>query len=553
MSELDVSKTRSPAAASGQSSATCLSVTIEQLVEHNNTAPSDEQDDCDKSIDTRLTYTGAFVLMFVIGLNTALDGIVYFPIAQHFNDIQRASWIVNGALITSTALQPIYGKCSDIVGRVPVLAFSVIFTFIGALLCAVSSSMDMVIASRAIQGIGNAGMYTLVNIIIADLFPERTRGKLMSYSSASWSLASAAGTVIGGAIVEKSTWRVVFWVNVGTSVLCCAVIATIMRLPKPSGTRKEKLGRVDFGGSLISLASIVLILLALSWGGQDYPWSSGRVISCIVVGIVIGVVFVYYEANYAKEPILPMYLFKTRNVALAVLGHLVFGAVTYAPLIFIPQWALVVKNTTPITSGLYTMPLPVAEGFAVVIAGILVTKFGRYRECLWFGATCLLVAATLLITLHRSTHSAEVIGIMVLYGIGFGACIQTLILTAQVSAAGRDSATSTTACLFMRSLGSMLVVAVLSSVSENKRKTEFAKVIANFPDYADAVAKITKNQSLIHRLPIPDELFRQIADVFMKSMRSAFIALVPFAVLYFILVFFIQHKRLNTVRKITIQ
>ncbi|ORX69948.1 MFS general substrate transporter [Linderina pennispora] len=553
MRDSDVSQTQSPATTSGNTSATCLSVTIEQLVEHSNGTTIEQPADEEKSMDTRLTYVGAFVLMFAVGLNTALDGIVYFPIAQHFNDIQRASWIVNSYLITTTALQPIYGKCSDIVGRVPILALSVIFMFIGSLLSGVSSSMDMIIVSRAIQGIGGAGMYTLVNIIIADLFPERKRGELMSYSSASWSFASAAGTIIGGAIVEKSTWRVVFWVNVATSVLSGAVIATIMRLPKPSGTRREKLDRVDFGGSVISLASIVLVLLALSWGGQQYPWSSARVISCIVVGVAIGILFVYYEANHPKEPILPMYLFKTRNVALAVLGHLVFGAVTYAPLIFIPQWALVVKNTTPITSGLYTMPLPIAEGFAVVIAGVLVTRFGRYRECLWFGGTCLLVAATLLITLHRNTHSAEVIGIMVLYGIGFGACIQTLILTAQVGAAGRDSATVTTACLFMRSLGGMIVVAVMSTVSENKRKTEFAKVMALFPNYADSIARISKSQSLIHRIALPDEVFHRIVEVFMKSMRSAFTALVPFSVLFFLAVLFVEHKRLNTVKKITIQ
>ncbi|KAJ1951789.1 hypothetical protein EC988_003908 [Linderina pennispora] len=524
MRDSDVSQTQSPATTSGNTSATCLSVTIEQLVEHNNGTIIEQPADEEKSMDTRLTYAGAFVLMFAIGLNTALDGIVYFPIAQHFNDIQRASWIVNSYLITTTALQPIYGKCSDLVGRVPILAISVIFMFIGSLLSGVSSSMDMIIVSRAIQGIGGAGMYTLVNIIIADLFPERKRGELMSYSSASWSFASAAGTIIGGAIVERSTWRVVFWVNVATSVLSGAVIATIMRLPKPSGTRREKLDRVDFGGSVISLASIVLVLLALSWGGQQYPWSSARVISCIVVGVAIGILFVYYEANHTKEPILPMYLFKTRNVALAVLGHLVFGAVTYAPLIFIPQWALVVKNTTPITSGLYTMPLPIAEGFAVVIAGVLVTRFGRYREC-----------------------------IMVLYGVGFGACIQTLILTAQVGAAGRDSATVTTACLFMRSLGSMIVVAVMSTVSENKRKTEFAKVTALFPDYADSIARISKSQSLIHRIALPDEVFRRIVEVFMTSMRSAFTALVPFSVLFFLAVLFVEHKRLNTVKKITIQ
>ncbi|KAJ1949672.1 hypothetical protein EC988_004678 [Linderina pennispora] len=248
-----------------------------------------------------------------------------------------------------------------------------------------------------------------------------------------------------------------------------------------------------------------------------------------------------------------MYLFKTRNIALSVFGHLFFGAVTNAPLIFIPQWALVVKNTTPITSGLYTLPFSLSEGVAVVLTGLAVTKTGRYRECLWLGSVCLLVGSSLLIVLGRESHVGEVIGFMIICGFGFGTCIQTLILTAQVGAEGKDMATATTACIFTRSLGSMVVVAVLSSVSENKRKTEFANAIARFPEYASAITQVSYNQSLIHQLDLPVDVFNQILDVFMKSMRSAFIALIPFSVLFFLTVICIEHKRLNTAKKVTIQ
>ncbi|ORX69989.1 MFS general substrate transporter [Linderina pennispora] len=482
-----------------------------------------------------------------------MDSVIYIPVAEHFNDMQRASWIVNSYLITSASMQPIYGKCSDIVGRVPILAAAVMFLFIGSLLCAVSNSMDMLIACRSIQGLGTAGLFTIVNVVIVDLYAERKRGKLMGYSSSAWSLSAASGAVIGGVLAEKGKWRVAFWLNLTTSVLAGGVILTTIRVPKPSGTRREKLGRVDFGGSAISLVSIVLVLLALSWGGQQYPWSSARVICCIVFGVLIGALFVFYEAKYAKEPILPMYLFKTRNIALSVFGHLFYGAVVYAPLIFIPQWALVVKNTTPLTSSLYTIPMSIAEGIVVGLIGLAVTKTGRYRECLWFGSVCLLVAASLLITLDGNSSSGKVVGFMVLYGVGFGACIQTLLLTAQVCAEGKDSAATTAACLFIRSVGNMVVVAVLSSVSENKRKTEFAKVMALFPDYADSIARIAKNQSLIHKLALPDDVYNRVMDVFMKSMRSAFIALVPFAVIFLLIVLFIEHKRLSTVKKVTIQ
>ncbi|KAJ1951379.1 hypothetical protein FBU59_000195 [Linderina macrospora] len=543
---MDVEKSLPPADVVENSGATQLPEEKDQAAELGVEATGNTR-------DARITYFGIFMLMFLIGIYTTMDAVIYYPIAEHFNDMQRANWLINSYLITTTSMQPIYGKCSDIVGRVPTMAAASFFLFIGSLLCAVSNSMDMLIASRAIQGIGSAGMYTIVNVVIGDLFTERERGKLMGYSSSAWSLASAAAVIIGGAIVQLSSWRVAFWLNVAISVAVSGVVLYFLHLPKPSGTRKEKLNRIDFGGSFISLASIVLVLLALSWGGQQYSWSSARVICCIVFGALIGVLFVIYEAFYAKEPILPMYLFKTRNIALAVFGHLFFGAVTNAPLIFIPQWALVVKNTTPITSGLYTLPFSLAEGVSVVINGIIVTKTGRYRECLWFGSICLLVGSSLLIMLGRESPVGHVIGFMIICGFGFGACIQTLILTAQVGAEGKDMATTTTACIFMRSLGSMLVVAVLSSVSENKRKVEFANAIAKFPDFASAITQVSYNQSLIHQLSLPQEVYNQILDVFMKSMRAAFIALVPFSVLYVLIVAGVEHKRLNTVKKVTIQ
>ncbi|KAJ1769903.1 hypothetical protein IW140_001914 [Coemansia sp. RSA 1813] len=520
----------------------------------NTATPVDEQAVEDKDSPPLIAGIGICVLMFLTGMYMTMDSVIYVPVANYFNALSRAEWIVNSYLITTTTLQPIYAKVSDVLGRKSAIITAATLLAVGSILCAASQSMDMLIASRAVQGLGSAGMYTMLNIMIADLYNERKRAIFMGISSGLWGLSSAGGTVLGGCLVQLSTWRVVFWINVPISLIAVVVTLKYIPLPKPSATStREKLTRIDFGGALIMTFGIVFVLLALSWGGREYSWSSAKVLSFLIIGILSVLAFFYYEKTVPSEPILPHRLLRTRNVTLAFVGHLFFGSVTYAPLIFIPQWALVVKNTTPITSGLYTLPMSFAESISVLIAGLLVAKTGRYREILWLGSLFLLVGLTPFVTFDQHTGLGRIIGFQVLVGVGFGACIQNLVLAAQVSAIGYDSAIATSVCIFMRSLGSILVVAVMSSVNNNILRSRLDRIQTSYPEYASDINRIAENQSLIHKLAIPQSLFDDISTAFMKGMHGAFIALIPFSVLYVLSVSGVKHVPLAKIRKNTLR
>ncbi|KAJ2523634.1 hypothetical protein GGI11_001371 [Coemansia sp. RSA 2049] len=507
-----------------------------------------------KDSPSLVTGVGICVLMFFIGMYMTMDSVIFVPVANYFNALPRADWIVNSYLITTTALQPLYAKCSDILGRKLAIVVAATLLVIGSILCAASQSMNMLIASRAMQGLGSAGMYTMLNVVIADLYSESGRAIFMGISSGLWGLSSAGGTVLGGTIVQLSTWRVVYWINVPISLIAVVLILKYIPLPKPSATStREKLLRIDFGGALIMTFGIVFILLALSWGGREYSWSSARVLSFLIIGVIAVLGFFYYENKIPSEPILPFRLLRTRNVALAFVSELFFGAASYAPLIFIPQWALVVKNATPITSGLYTLPLSLFESISVLASGLLVTKSGRYREILWVGSLFLLAGLTPFVTFDQHTGLGRIIGFQILAGIGFGACIQNLVLAAQVSSIGYDSAVATSVCIFMRSIGAILVVSVLSSVNGNILHTKFDQIIAAYPDYTSDIRRISENQSLINKLDIPQPLFNDLINAFMKGMHGAFIALIPFSALLVLSVIGIKHIPLAKIKKITLR
>ncbi|KAJ1895305.1 hypothetical protein LPJ66_004672 [Kickxella alabastrina] len=500
-----------------------------------------------------LTGIGLCIIMFMIGLYSTMDSVVFIPIANHFNALSQAEWIINGYLITTTAFQPIYGKISDIVGRVPAILFASTMLLIGSLVCAISQTLAVMIIGRAIQGLGTAGMFTMANVLVADLYSERARGKFMGLSSGVWSLASSGGLVLGGVLVQFASWRVIFWLNLPISVIIAAVVIYSIRLPKPSGTMRYKIKRVDFGGTVISLLSIVLILLALAWGGREYPWNSAIIICFLVFGVLTGALFIFYEHRVPTEPIIPLHLLHTRNNVITLIAQLFFGSVANAPLFLVPKWALLVKNTTPVTSGLYLLPYNLAEFAAVVVSGWWVTRTGRYRECVWLGSTMLLVGLTPLIVLDQNSGLGIIIGFQIVAGMGFGVCIHSLLLTAQVNADGLDSASTTSVSMFMRSIGSITIVAVLGSVYSNKVNYMFAEVTRLYPEYADKIALVAENQTLIRKLDLPPAVYDLLVDAFMRSMRAAFIALIPFSVSFILMVAGIKHKPLQVIKKTTIK
>ncbi|KAJ2829474.1 hypothetical protein GGI24_002129, partial [Coemansia furcata] len=181
-----------------------------------------------------------------------------------------AEWIVTSYLITVAAFQPLYGRISDLLGRLEAIVFSILVFLLGSILCATSTTMNMLIASRAVQGIGGAGMVSLALIVMADIMNERQRSKYIGVFSGTFGLASAIAPVIGGAIVSTSKWQVVFWINVPFCVIALLMITMLLRVPRPQGSVKEKISQIDVIGALLSLAGITLLLLGLSWGGREY-------------------------------------------------------------------------------------------------------------------------------------------------------------------------------------------------------------------------------------------------------------------------------------------
>ncbi|KAJ2128410.1 hypothetical protein GGH17_004419, partial [Coemansia sp. RSA 788] len=217
-----------------------------------------------------ITIIGLCLLYFISALDMTILATVYVDISNKYHDLSNGIWIITIYLLSTTAAQPLFGKFSDVLGRFQAVTVAVVIFCVGSIVCAAANSMGMLLAGRAIQGIGGGGLMSMPSVIMSDVTAERDRGKYTSFLAASWGIASAVGPVMGGAIVENANWRIIFWINLPVCIPTLIVLFFALNIPRPQGSTKEKLRRIDFLGTLLFQCSIVPLILAFSWGGQGH-------------------------------------------------------------------------------------------------------------------------------------------------------------------------------------------------------------------------------------------------------------------------------------------
>ncbi|KAL3291273.1 Major facilitator superfamily domain general substrate transporter [Colletotrichum asianum] len=196
-------------------------------------------------------------------------------------------WVANISFLTSAAVQPLFGQLSNLFGRrYLTIAIVALFT-LGSSICGGANGPAMLIAGRAIQGAGSGGINMIVDIIISDLVPLRERGNCFAIILVTYGIGTAIGPLVGGIIVQKTSWRWVFYINqpVGGLSLVLLYLFLHVKWDRTSMTG-DKLRRIDVIGNVILRASTVSVLIALTWAGAIHPWSSYKVIVPLILGLL---------------------------------------------------------------------------------------------------------------------------------------------------------------------------------------------------------------------------------------------------------------------------
>ena len=437
-----------------------------------------------------LVFSGLMLGMFLAALDQMIVSTAIRTIADDLHGLDLQAWATTAYLITATISTPLYGKVSDIYGRKPFFIAGISIFLVGSIASTFATSMYMLAAFRAVQGLGAGGLMSLALAIIGDIVPPRERARYQGYFLAVFGTSSVLGPVVGGFLAGQSTilgiagWRWVFLVNVPIGLIALVVVTKVLHIPH---TRRDH--RLDLWGALMITVGLVPLLI-IAEQGQTWGWTSPRAWLCYGVGGVGLVLFVIVEHLMRDDALIPLRLFRNSVFSISSSANLIIGMGMFGGMSIVPLYLQIVKGASPTKAGLLLLPLVLGIMLASVLSGQLTARTGRYKIFPVLGTLMMAAGLVLLSTINADTPLTRTDIWMFIFGFGLGLCMQTLVIAVQNAVPARDMGVATASATFFRQMGGTVGTAaflsILFSTVGAKIATAF-RTVAQTPQFQAAL------------------------------------------------------------------
>ncbi|WP_237221601.1 MDR family MFS transporter [Rothia nasimurium] len=414
-----------------------------------------------------LVIVGLMAGMFLSSLDQTIVSTAIRTIGDDLHGLEQQAWVTTAYMITSTITTPIYGKLSDLFGRRPLYLFGIVVFILGSLLSSFSTSMIMLAAFRAFQGIGAGALMSLPMAIMGDMLAPRERAKYQGYFLAVFGISSVLGPLTGGLfagadqILWVTGWRWVFLINVPIGLIALGMVWKFLHLPRITDATLKP--RVDWWGATSVVVALVPLLLVAEQG-REWGWTSPSSLTCFALSALGLAAFLIIESKMGQDAIIPLALFRSGAFSMSsILGFLV-GFGMFGAMMTIPLYLQIVTGLTPTESGFATLPMMAGIMTASIVSGRLVASTGKYRIFPILG-TALMVVAYYYLTFMTADRPLWFLMIgMFIMGLGLGQLMQSLTLAAQNAVSPAYMGVASSASTFFRQIGGTMGTAVLLSV-----------------------------------------------------------------------------------------
>jgi EmrB/QacA subfamily drug resistance transporter len=404
--------------------------------------------------------------LFLGALDQTIVGPALPTIVTQLSGNDYYVWAITIYLLTSTISVPFWGKLSDIYGRKPIFMIGIVIFLIGSALSGLSQNMGMLILFRGIQGIGAGSLFPVALAVIGDLFTPKERGKYQGLFGAVFGIAFVAGPLIGGWLTENLSWHWIFYVNIPIGIVALVVIQRLLPTVKtPSATRN-----FDVLGGVIFTISMVFLLVGLTTKGLTNAtthtlndWTEPTVGGFILIGVIGTLLFIWAEGR-AKEPIVPLDLWKGRTYSATMVTVFFAAFAFFGAIVFLPRWFQVVEGFSPTNSGLALLPLMLGLIGSSVISGFMVSRTGHYKWII-VGSIAIMGFAVLLMTQLTKDTPVPVVWLwMFIAGLGVGTTFSVPTIVIQNAVPFKELGVATSNLTFFRQIGGTIALAFVGTI-----------------------------------------------------------------------------------------
>jgi EmrB/QacA subfamily drug resistance transporter len=468
--------------------------------------------------------------MLLSSLDQTIVSTAMPTIVGELGGVEHQVWVTTAYLLATTLVMPVYGKFGDVLGRRRLFLIAIALFTIASVGCAFAGDFWQLVIFRAIQGLGGGGLMILSQAIIADIVPASERGKYLGPLGAIFGLSAIGGPLLGGFFVDHLTWQWAFYINIPVGIAAFAIAWFTLKLPNKKATAPVDILGVVF----LSLATTCLIFFTDFGGDAAHGW--GAIETWLFgIGLVVAVgLFILVESR-AKDPIIPLSLFRNPVFINATAIGLTLGLGMFSAIGFIPTFLQMSSGTSAAASGLLMLPMMIGLIGTSIASGIAITRTGRYKMFPIIGTVLTAAAMVALTSLTADTPIWLICVFLFVFGAGLGLIMQVVVLVAQNSVPAAMIGTATSTNNYFREVGASLGVAVFGTIFTSRLTANLTEVFAGAGASAEDAANATSTLDPQTLATLPDSVRDGVVTAYADALAPVFWYLLPFIGLAFIL------------------